>query len=74
MQTLKIEIHTDYIKLDQFLKLAGVIDTGGQAKELILDGGVKVNGEDCAMRGKKIRVGDIIELEDYRLEAVPRED
>lgn len=41
----KIKISTEFIKLDQFLKFTGEIGTGGQAKELILDGQVKVNGE-----------------------------
>ena len=74
MQNIKTKITTEYIKLDQFLKFAGVAETGGQAKELILEGEVKVNGEVCTMRGKKIRANDIIELEDYRLEAIASEN
>jgi ribosome-associated protein len=60
----KIEITTDYIKLDQFLKLCGAVQTGGQAKEMILEGIVKVNGVTAFERGKKIRKDDIIEIED----------
>ena len=51
-------IHTDYIKLDSFLKLAGVCFTGGEAKELIAKGGVRVNAAVAAERGKKLRPGD----------------
>ncbi len=57
----KIEIRTEFIKLDSFIKFAGLTDTGGQAKELVLEGHVKVNGEVCTMRGKKIRPGDLVE-------------
>ena len=53
----KVVITTEFIKLDSFLKFAGLTDTGGQAKELVLEGKVKVNGEVCTMRGKKIRPG-----------------
>ncbi len=60
----KIEITTDYIKLDQFLKLCGAVQTGGQAKEMILEGIVKVNGVTAFERGKKIRKDDIVEIED----------
>ena len=57
----RVEIRTEYIKLDSFLKFAGAAETGGQAKELVLAGVVKVNGETCAMRGKKLRPGDRVE-------------
>ena len=56
----KIEIRTDYIKLDAFLKYAGDVDTGGAAKMLIAENLVKVNGEVCTMRGKKLRPGDMV--------------
>ena len=59
--TEKVLITTEFIKLDSFLKYAGLTDTGGQAKELVLAGMVKVNGEVCTMRGKKIRHGDVVE-------------
>ena len=49
----KIRITTEFIKLDALLKFAGLCETGGEAKELIQGGAVKVNGEVCTMRGKK---------------------
>lgn len=58
-----IEIYTDYIKLDQSLKLAGVIGQGSDAKILIHDGMIKVNDEICTMRGKKLRSGDVVSVE-----------
>ncbi|WP_295342585.1 RNA-binding S4 domain-containing protein [uncultured Subdoligranulum sp.] len=59
----KIRIFTEYIKLDALLKFAGLCETGGEAKELIQGGQVKVNGEICTMRGKKCRAGDTVELD-----------
>ena len=69
-----IEISTEFIKLDSFLKFAGMLETGGQAKEVVQAGLVSGNGEVCTMRGKKIRPGDIVEVENYRLEVVGRAD
>ena len=63
MKTEKVKIKTEFIKLDQLLKFAGLCDTGGFAKELIQQGAVKVNGEVCTMRGKKLRPGDVVEVE-----------
>lgn len=57
-----INITTEFIKLDSLLKFAGLADTGGEAKELIQNGEVLVNGEVCTMRGKKIRSGDRVRL------------
>ena len=54
----RVVIHTDYIKLDALLKFAGLCETGGEAKERVQAGEVKLNGEVCTMRGKKIRPGD----------------
>lgn len=54
----KITIETEYIKLDSFLKLAALVGTGGEAKYVISEGMVEVNGEVCTMRGKKLRAGD----------------
>ena len=51
------------------MKYAGLTDTGGQAKEMVLEGMVKVNGEVCTMRGKKIRPGDVVEADGRRFEA-----
>lgn len=64
---MEIEIKTEYIKLDQLLKFASLTDTGGLAKEIIQQGLVKVNGEVCTMRGKKIRTGDVVSVEDYEV-------
>jgi ribosome-associated protein len=55
-----VKITTDFIKLDQLLKFAGAAAIGSEAKELVLEGKVKVNGEICTMRGKKIRSGDTV--------------
>ncbi len=60
----EIKISTEFIKLDSLLKFAGLADTGGEAKQLIQDGFVSVNGEVCTMRGKKIRPGDRVSVED----------
>ena len=57
-----ITITTEFIKLQDLLKFANLVSTGGEAKIIIQEGEVKVNGEVCTMRGKKIRPGDIVEL------------
>ena len=57
-----IIITTEFIKLQDLLKFANIVCTGGEAKIIIKEGEVKVNGEVCTMRGKKIRPGDIGEL------------
>ena len=54
----QLSIHTEFIKLDAALKLANVIESGGMAKTVIQDEQVKVNGEICTMRGKKLYPGD----------------
>lgn len=59
----EIKINTEFIKLDSFLKWCGVADLGSYAKMFILDGEVKVNGEVCLQRGKKLRVGDEVEFQ-----------
>lgn len=66
MQTEEIKITTEYIKLDQLLKFSGIAENGADAKDMILDEIVSVNGEICTMRGKKIRPGDevVINFED----------
>ena len=58
-----VKIETEFIKLQDLLKFAGAVETGGEAKLLIQDGEVKVNGEVCTMRGKKIWPGDRAELD-----------
>lgn len=60
----EVKISTEFIKLDQFLKWTGVCDTGADAKFLIIDGNVKVNGEVETRRGKKLYPGDKVEVED----------
>ena len=62
-----IIITTEYIKLQDLLKLAGVVYTGGEAKVLIQEGAVTVNGEVCTQRGKKLRPGDTVRLGDAAL-------
>ena len=56
----EIVITTEYIKLDAFLKYAGAVGTGGEAKLRIAAGEVAVNGEACTQRGKKLRAGDCV--------------
>ena len=58
METHEIKIHTEYITLQALLKYAGAVETGGDAKLIIQEGRVLVNGEVCTMRGKKLRPGD----------------
>lgn len=66
---IDIEINTEFIKLDSFLKWCGAASLGSEAKMYILDEMVKVNGEICVQRGKKIRQGDMVEFngEKYRV-------
>lgn len=58
MRIETIEINEEFIRLDNLLKFAGIAPTGGQAKFIIQNGEIKVNGEICTMRGKKMRNGD----------------
>lgn len=53
-----VTIHTEYIKLEAAMKFAALTETGGEAKELIQQEQVTVNGEVCTMRGKKLHPGD----------------
>ena len=55
-----VKINTEFIQLQSFLKFKGIAETGGQAKEFIQDGIIRVNGEVCTARGKKIRNGDVV--------------
>lgn len=59
----QVKITTEFIKLDQLMKFADMVDSGGEAKMLIAQGLVLVNGEICTQRGKKIRPGDEIEFD-----------
>lgn len=65
-----ILIHTDFIKLDAMLKFAGLVETGGEAKLLIQQGQVQVNGEVCTMRGKKLYPGDTVAFQGMEFEVV----
>lgn len=67
MQKQTVPISTEFIKLDALLKFAGVMETGGEAKEAIQAGEVLVNGEVCTMRGKKLRPGDVVALNGVQL-------
>lgn len=58
MESHVIQIRTEFIKLQDLLKFAGAVETGGDAKLIIQEGRVTVNGETCTMRGKKMRPGD----------------
>ena len=57
---IEIPIHTEFIKLQDFLKFANAIEAGGMAKTFIQEGDVLVNGEVCTMRGKKLHAGDTV--------------
>ena len=58
----QIKISTDYITLGQLLKFSGVIDNGSEAKEFIFNNEILVDGEECKMRGKKLRGGEKIDI------------
>lgn len=62
MQTRTIHISTEFIKLDAFLKFAGVCQTGGEAKMAVQEGDIVVNGAPCTVRGRKLRPGDVVEV------------
>jgi ribosome-associated protein len=62
--TESVKITTEFIKLDALLKYASLVGSGGEAKMLIQDGQILVNGEVCTMRGKKIRPGDRVSFGD----------
>ena len=63
MKEEKVKIETPFIRLDALLKFAGAVETGGEAKLAIQGGEVKVNGQVCPMRGKKLYPGDRAELD-----------
>ena len=58
-----ITITTEFIKLQDLLKLAGAVETGGEAKERIQAGEAAVNGEVCPQRGRKLRPGDVVSFD-----------
>lgn len=68
MMMKMIAIHTEFIRLDALLKLAGLAETGGHAKIMVQQGQILVNGEPCSQRGRKIRPGDRIQTGETILE------
>lgn len=69
-KTEEIAINTEFIKLDSLLKFLGVAETGSMAKMLVQDGKIKVNGEVCTARGKKIRNGDTVSFRNIDLKVI----
>ena len=69
-ESLPLVISTEFIKLEAAMKFAALTETGGEAKEVIQDGQVKVNGEICTMRGKKLRPGDKVSFQGLDFEVV----
>ena len=63
---IPVVISTEFIKLQDAMKYANIVYSGGEAKQLILDGAVTVNGEVCTMRGKKLRPGDKFQFQGYK--------
>ena len=74
MEKIDITLKTPFIKLEQLMKLASLTDTGGFAKTLIQNGEVSVNGEVCTMRGKKIRNGDVVTVDQFAVHVTAPED
>ena len=66
----KVNINGEFIKLDSLLKMCNAVMTGGHAKIVIQEGEVKVNGEICTARGKKIKVGDNVEFDNVIYEVI----
>lgn len=65
-----IKIKTDYIKLDSLLKFSGIAEIGSFAKMMIEESIIKVNGERCTARGKKIRNGDVVSVRNIDLKVI----
>ncbi|HPE15351.1 MAG TPA: RNA-binding S4 domain-containing protein [Oscillospiraceae bacterium] len=63
----EVAVKGDFIKLEALLKFSGLCDTGGMAKTVVRDGEVKVNGEVCLQRGRKLRAGDEVEFAGTKL-------
>ncbi|NLO89792.1 MAG: RNA-binding S4 domain-containing protein [Clostridia bacterium] len=70
MEERGIEINTETISLDKFLKWSGMVETGGQAKVLIQEGLVKVNGIVEKKRSRLLKPGDVVEYDSIRLKVV----
>ena len=69
----KVIIHTEYIKLNAFLKLADVISNGSDIKVMLEEKRIKVNDEIASQRGKKLRNGDIVKIDDSKIYEVIEE-
>ena len=69
-----VVITTEFIKLQDLLKFENLVESGGMAKEIIQNGEVMVNGEVCTMRGKKIRPGDVVAIDDLELHVFAEEE
>lgn len=67
---MKVRITTEYITLGQFLKFAGIIGNGGEAKEFLLNNKVVINGESDQRRGRKIRIGDKVKIQNKTYEVI----
>ena len=68
----EVKIRDEFIKLGQAMKLAGVVDEGAQAKELVQNGEVKVNGEVDTRRGRKLYPGDVFSYDGEDVKVVSR--
>lgn len=66
-----VSIGGDAIRLGQFVKFAGLLDSGGNVKEAIIDGYVTVNGEVDRRRGRQLQLGDVVEFEGRRVRVCP---
>ena len=67
MKVEKVKIESEFIRLQDLLKLTGLCSTGGMAKVVIQNGEVLVNNEVCIMRGKKLRAGDEAQFNDIKI-------
>ncbi len=67
---IKVKIKDEYIKLDSLLKFSNLVSSGGEAKILIKEGKVKLNGNVCDLRGKKIYAGDKVSLNEKTIEVL----
>lgn len=65
-----IKVEGEFIRLQDLLKLSGLCETGGHAKIVVQNGEVKVNGEICTMRGKKMRTGDTAEFDGKKIKVI----
>ena len=68
MEARRIGISTEFIRLEALLKFAGLVPTGGEAKAAIQEGEVRVNGEVCTQRGKKLYPGSLVEYDGFLLQ------